>query len=427
MSRVSLFQRILLSFLTSLIVIYFFYGFYINENSAGGGGYNGDLSAVFKNLQLFVNNNFIESIKLTKNNYLYYTNRPPLLYILHSWLNPYSNNLELFRLIVFFISVLTLFLFYFSLKIKFKNVNNFFLIFVASLLLLSPYFRTSSYWGLEENYAFISLLVSFILLNFFFSKKNYYYLCLCVFFSSLCVYFDQKFLIIPLICLFLLIFSKIHIKYKIFSILLYFLFSLPFIYLIKLWGNITPVGNMEIYKLSNRLYFHHICFITNILGFYLFPFFFFFNKNRLKKLLADIYKKKINHFILCIALFYLIIFFFFLDISPSFSFGGGYSYKVGVFFSTNIFFQKFLISIIFIFSFLIILIFANDNLINALFIIFFLLLSIFINPLLHEYLDPLILVFFLTFSKTKMIFSIRNVLLFFSYFLIILQSAKIYH
>ena len=71
MSRVSLFQRILLSFLTSLIVIYFFYGFYINENSAGGGGYNGDLSAVFKNLQLFVNNNFIDSIKLTTNNYLY--------------------------------------------------------------------------------------------------------------------------------------------------------------------------------------------------------------------------------------------------------------------------------------------------------------------------------------------------------------------
>ena len=171
MSRVSPFQKILISFLVFLIAIYFVYGFYVNENAAGGGGYNGDLSAVFKNLQLFVNNNFIESIKLTTNNYLYYTNRPPLLYILHSWLNPYSKNLELFRLVVFFISILTPFFFYFSLKIKFNNVNNFFLIFVASLLMLSPYFRTSSYWGLEENYAIISLLFSFISLSFFFQKK----------------------------------------------------------------------------------------------------------------------------------------------------------------------------------------------------------------------------------------------------------------
>jgi len=427
MSRASPFQKILVSFLVFLIVIYFLYGFYVNENAAGGGGYNGDLSSVFKNLQLFVNNNFIESIKLTSNNYLYYTNRPPLLYILHSWLNPYSENLELFRLIVFFISILTPFFFYFSLKIKFKKVNNFFLIFIASLLMLSPYFRTSSYWGLEENYAIISLLFSFISLNFFFSKKNYRYLFFAIFFSSLCIYFDQKFIIIPAICICLLIFSKIHIKYKIFTILLYFLFSLPFIYLIQLWGNITPVGNMEMYKVGNRFHFHHICFITNILGFYLFPFFFFLNKNRLKKLLVDILKKKTNHLFLCIALFYLIIFFFFLDISPSFSFGGGYSYKAGVFFSENIYFQKLLISVIFIFSFLIILIFANDNLINASFIIFFLLLSILINPLLHEYLDPLILIFFLTFSKTKMIFNIRNVLLFFFYFLVILQTAKIYH
>ena len=171
MSIVSPFQKILICFLVFLIAIYFLYGFYVNENAAGGGGYNGDLSAVFKNLQLFVNNNFIESIKLTTNNYLYYTNRPPLLYILHSWLNPYSKNLELFRLIVFFISILTPFFFYFSLKIKFKNVNNFYLIFIASLLMLSPYFRTSSYWGLEENYAIISLLFSFISLNFFFQKK----------------------------------------------------------------------------------------------------------------------------------------------------------------------------------------------------------------------------------------------------------------
>ena len=171
MKKINFFQKILIICLLFLITFSYFYGFYINENVAGGGGYTGDLSAVFKNLQIFVNNKFIDSIKLTTDNNLYYTNRPPLLYILHSWLNPYSNNLELFRLTVFFISFFVPILFYFSLRIKFKTINNFYLLFLASLILLSPYFRTSSYWALEENYAFISILFSFIFLNFFFLKK----------------------------------------------------------------------------------------------------------------------------------------------------------------------------------------------------------------------------------------------------------------
>lgn len=427
MKKINFFQKILIICLLFLITFSYFYGFYINENIAGGGGYTGDLSAVFKNLQMFVNNKFIDSIKLTTDNNLYYTNRPPLLYILHSWLNPYSNNLELFRLTVFFISFFVPILFYFSLRIKFKTINNFYLLFLASLILLSPYFRTSSYWALEENYAFISILFSFIFINFFFLKKNYYHLFFAIFFTSICVYFDQKFFFIPLIFLYLLISAKIDIKFKIFSFLFFFLFSIPFMYLINIWGNITPVGNNEIYKVGNKFYFHNICFMANIIGFYLFPFLFFLTKKRIKELLANIYQKKINHLSSLIAILYLFFFFFFLDITPSFSFGGGYSYKIATFFFKNIFFQKLIISIIFIFSFLIILLFANDNEINFFFVIFFLLSSILINPLLHEYLDPLILVFFLTFSKTEFSFNIKNILLFFFYFLIVLVSAKIYY
>jgi hypothetical protein len=115
---------------------------------------------------------------------------------------------------------------------------------------------------------------------------------------------------------------------------------------------------------------------------------------------------------------YLFYFFFFLDIKPTFSFGGGYSYKAAIFFSENIIFQKLLLSIFFIFSFLLILVFAN--IINSFFFEFYLLSSIFINPLLHEYLDPLILLFFLTFSKTELRINFKGIftfsLLFFNYF-----------
>ena len=39
-------------FLSFLIVIYFFYGFFTNENSAGAGGYNGDFKLIWSNLLL---------------------------------------------------------------------------------------------------------------------------------------------------------------------------------------------------------------------------------------------------------------------------------------------------------------------------------------------------------------------------------------
>ena len=68
-------------FLLFFLIVFFIYGFLVGENSAGAGGYNGDLLATFTNLQLFINNNILQSIKLTADNNLYYSNRPPLLYL----------------------------------------------------------------------------------------------------------------------------------------------------------------------------------------------------------------------------------------------------------------------------------------------------------------------------------------------------------
>lgn len=427
MNELNFFQKTSLVFVAFFLIFFFVYGFIVGENSAGAGGYNGDILATFNNLQLFVNNSFLESIKLTNDHNLYYTNRPPLLYILQSALNPFASDIELYKRSVFFISCLTPLFFYLSLKIKFKKVNNLALICLSLLIFLSPYYRTSSYWGLEENYALITLFLSFIFIKKFFYKKNILYLLFVIFFSSLCVYFDQKFIIIPILCFFLLILSKIDTKYKIYSLILYFLFSIPFIYLIKLWGNITPVGNMNIYEVGSRFYPHHICYMVNIFGFYMFPFIFLFTKDKIKGLFVNIFKKKVNYFLLLIAFLYLIYFIFFLNTTASYNFGGGYSYKIATFLFKNNFLQKIFISLVFIFSFVIVLIFINDNYINAFFIIFFILASTFINPLLHEYVDPLILVFFFTFSESKINFSIKNFFFIFFYFLVILIVAKIYY
>ena len=77
-----------------MIITSFLVGFFIRENSAGAGGFNGDFSHVWKNLQTFKNNTLIDSIKITakkdsnlnEENYFQGT-RPPLIYIFQS-INP---------------------------------------------------------------------------------------------------------------------------------------------------------------------------------------------------------------------------------------------------------------------------------------------------------------------------------------------------
>ena len=67
--------------ITIIFIIYisYFYGFYINENSIGSGGYKGDLSWMWKKFEIFKNNTLVESIKSPN----FFGNRSPLIYILH--------------------------------------------------------------------------------------------------------------------------------------------------------------------------------------------------------------------------------------------------------------------------------------------------------------------------------------------------------
>ena len=420
-------QKIILNIISFFLIFLFIYGFLIEENSAGAGGYNGDLLATFSNLQLFINNNFYQAIKLTANSEVYYSNRPPLFYILHSIFNPVAGDLKKYIYSVFFISSLVPIFFYLSLKINYKKISGYYLFFLSCLILLSPYFRTSSYWGLEENYAFISLLLSFIFIKKFLFKKKFLDLFLTIFFSSTCVYFDQKFIIIPLICFLQLTFSELPIKFKLYTIFLYSIFSLPFIYLIYLWGNIIPVGNMNIYSVGKRIYLQHICYMTNILGLYFFPFLILIRKKDIKKILTSFFKNKINKFFLLIGILYIGYFIFFADLTSTFNFGGGYSLKVTRFLFNIELYQKIFLSIIFFFCIIILLIFININYWISVFIIYFLISSLLINPVMHEYLDPLVLVFLLTFAKNIISIDQKKVFFLLFYFLIIFTVARIYY
>ena len=147
-------NKIISSFLIIIATLSFFIGFSLDEISMGAGGYNGDFKFVKKSIQIFDQNSIIQAIHLFSES----SNRTPLIYILHKLFNPYFTDEIGFRYVVLLISCSVPLLFYFCLREKFRKVDNQTLLLLSSVIFFNPFFRTSSFWGLEENYAVICTL-----------------------------------------------------------------------------------------------------------------------------------------------------------------------------------------------------------------------------------------------------------------------------
>ena len=433
MQNIAIQEKIILVIISSLIFLSYIIGFTFSENSAGGAIV--DFEHTKRNILAFKNNSFFEAIKLTttKNTEIYQSTRTPGFYVFNKYLNPFTDNVRQHQVYITILSLLIPILFFLNLKIKFKNTNFYFLIFTSSLILLSPYLRSSAFWGIEENFGIV--MVGFAALFYQLYKesksKNYeiIYLIFLTLFSSLCVYSDQKLIIIPFISLILVITLNKSIYDKLFLIFLYIIFSIPFIYLIKLWGNITPTGDGSrrgIDVLSLNLNYHHIGYSVSIVGFYLFPFFFLLNDK--KKNFLNLFKNKVNHLLIIFFIFFLIYYLFFYDMSSFFREGGGVFQKFSILFSDSLIFQKIILSSIFFSSWILILIFSDKNLMNLMILAIFPLLSIFISPaLFQEYFDPLIYFLILIYLKKEFFFNLQRCIFIFSYFSLFLLIVIIYY
>ena len=161
--------------------------------------------------------------------------------------------------------------------------------------------------------------------------KDKYLLFLTILFSSLCLYFDQKFIIIPVICFFTIIFSSKSSTLKIFSVFLYFIFSLPYIYLILLWGNIIPSQDAGLRGIGDKIYLSHIGYASTIISFYLFPLL-FFKKDSLFILLENFFKNKKNLYFLSLFFIYLLYLLIFYDYDNERSLGKGIVHKTAILF-----------------------------------------------------------------------------------------------
>jgi len=411
-----------------LSITSFFIGFFYGENSAGAGNYDGDFQTIWKNLQIFLNNDILSAITHSD----YNDSRTPIAYILHKLFNPFLENKIIYRRSIFIISLATPLLFYFCLKQKFTKADNLLLLLISSTVFLSPYYRTTAYWGLEENYGYIFLLLTFLSLNSFLQNKKqetykvYFHLLLITFLSSLCLYFDQKLIIIPIICLFKIIRSEQLTKFKLFSVFYYLIFSLPYFYLISLWGALIPSSAASARYLGEKLFLEHVGYSATIIAFYLLPLLLFKEKN-LHNLIKNLFLSKKNYYLIFLFFIYLFCLINVFDFNEQTFLGKGYIHKVGLIFFEHSFLREFFTYCSFFISWIIILIYVDKNFKDILIIFYFFILSVILWPVLQEYFDPLILLMSFTFFSSKLFITYKNSIILFCYLLFLLIGSNFYY
>jgi len=418
--------------LTSIILIIFsifsyFFGFYFDESSTAAGSRNGDFKLIWNNMLIFLNNDLVSSI----NHPDYLDSRAPTAYILHKIFNPFAGTEIGFRKSVFFISTFLPVLFYVCIKKRFKDSDDLLLILISSTILLSPYFRTSAYWGLGENYGIIFLLLTFLSLshleneNIKYKFKDYIKIANIIFLSCLCFYFDQKLIIIPLICFLKIIFSRQPLKIKTFSIFLYSIMALPYIYLIIVWGSLIPTHAALARKVGTELFFDQIGYASTIIAFYILPLL-MFKKDNFVASIKNISIRSESYLPILFFVFYFIYLFFFFNFSDQFL-GKGFIHKISYILFDNYYYRLIFTFISFFISSLIILFYTNKKPQDFYVIGYFFVLSVFLYPIFQEYFDPLILILAFTFFSTKINLTYKSSIVLYFYLLIFLVCTNIYY
>ncbi len=409
-----IFNQFLLIPLTILVISSFIVGFIIDENSAGGA--INDSEHIWANLQIFLNND-LKSAVIHED---YFDGRLPIAYIFLKYFNPFVSDFHQFRTSIFIISFLLPIIFFVSLIKKFPEQKISFFLIISLIIFISPYFRASSYWGLQENYGLFFLIASFLSISNYHIKKNILNIFFTCLLSSLAFYFDQKLLIVPLLCFLSIIFQTGRNNEKITAIFFYSIFALPYLYLIYLWGSILhPGASSRIGSFAHE----NLGYSLSIIAFYVLPFI-ILKKNTIS--VKKFFSNKINFFALFFIFFYLIVFLFYYETTGKYIFGNGVFYKLATIFFGSLFYQKLFLAITMFVSAIIILYYFS-NLYDRLIILYFLLLSFGINPIYQEYFDPLIVIMIFTFFREKINLSFEKLSFIFSYFLIFSIGTFIYY
>ena len=402
-------------FIFIIIFSSYILGFIFNEDSAGGGkiDFTHEWTSFleFKKLGLDA---------LTSN--LYESSRTPLFLLINKY-NFFAYDQYSFRLSNFIFNFFIFFIFIFCLFYQNKFTSNQIII-ISSLILLSPYFRSSSYWAHQENLPFLFYFISLIFLEKFknkFKDNLILKVSIVAFVSSLSFYSDQKFIFISFfIFLHLVLREQLNVKQFMQTLFIFFISSLPAFYLFYIWDGILPKQS----QFRIGFYKYNISASISIICFYFIPIII----SVYKKILGEISRLDILIFILLLILnFYCL---------PSFntSWGNGVIYKL--FYITKNTFEIKLQVIQFIYlifiqiSFFIVYILLKKDILNFLPIIIIVIISSLVERTYNEYFDPLIIILIFTYFKfNKKIFSIKNktINFYLIYLILFLVFANLYY
>tara|TARA_A100001011_G_scaffold6210_1_gene7149 strand:- start:488 stop:1756 length:1269 start_codon:yes stop_codon:yes gene_type:complete len=272
-------------FFIILISVSFLLGFYLNEDSAGGGKI--DLyEHEWDNLVLFKNTPLLEALTSLK----YESSRTPLFLIIHKY-NFFINEIDDLRFSTFIFGWIIFGLLYCCLKIIFKNGNNSLILLISSFILLSPYFRSSVFWANQEHLSILFFIISLIFFKLCWNKEekinNYFlYASLSSLFAFLSFYSDQKFFFMSII-VYLYFVRNNSLKFFIFFSFLNLAFFLPTIYLFSKWGGIVPVESQ--YRMENT--WSNLNIVISNIGIYFIPLFLvFISQEKFKKITLNKYE-----------------------------------------------------------------------------------------------------------------------------------------
>lgn len=407
-----------INILNFLLILSFFIGFYLKENSAGGG--EGDYGHILNNYQLIFNNYF-EDINWEN----YRDSRFPLDYFIYKLYLP--NHTYIWQINVFLLSLVVPFFLFFVLKLNNKlnhdaKLNNNYLLFLSLFLFISPYFRTSSFWMLRENTGYLFWIISVYFLLSVKSETAYRLkIFFCFIFSYLSFYSSQNLFIVPLTNFFILFdFKKFFSKKNLFLITINVLFFSPLIIFLDFFQNsIQYIEIEEINRITFSIY--KIVDFYSIILIYIFPIFLiYFSFSEI----FEIFKKNFM-IIIFFILFYVLFFWGYSNEDPLS--GGAIRKILNILISNNFIFKIFYLSISG-FSFLVIFYFTLKKEKFLFYLILpYTIFYTFINYVFQEYLDPLFFIFILSYSKNFLILAKNKVLYLFTYFFLFYLTSLYYY
>jgi len=385
----------------SLVIVSFFLGYFLRENSTGGG-------LEFYELSWPIIQSFKKDFLFTIKNYGSFSDYTiPFSHILNAYVNPFSNVVESFQLSVTLISFFIFIIFALVAKRIIKHVNITDILLTTSTILLLPFFRTSAFWGKNENYGWLFFILA---LYFFYEIKNdiskssnnrhTINIILFCFISSCALYARQAFAFLPISYFLYLFFNNAGKKIIITSIISFTIFAIPALLLILTWENVFDLeNNPDFFSwwINPRHLLKNFPILLSFFGFYFLPILVieFFNLG---------FKNFINKYLK--SFLFALIIFVFLSQANLLSYLGDYTRAGGAILKVNYLIQKNNYLLLLVFSSIgfsvLTRLFREDVKNNATFLLPMLIIYCFPNLLYQEYVEPLILIVFFLVLKTNL-------------------------